>query len=89
MQVVHYTSGQQYKPHYDYFSPRDANYQRKCDQQGNRLVSIFVYLSGCEGGGHTYFPNLRVGFAPEQGNAVCWCATEPEPEPEPYAEPEA
>ena len=72
VQVVHYEPGGQYRPHHDYFSPEDKNYVRKCFVQGNRLVSFFVYLSPCAGGGRTYFPQLRVGFVPQPGEAVCW-----------------
>jgi hypothetical protein len=72
VQVVHYEPGGQYRPHHDYFSPEDKNYARKCFVQGNRLVSFFVYLSPCAGGGRTYFPQLRVGFVPQPGEAVCW-----------------
>jgi len=72
VQVVHYEPGGQYRPHYDYFSPADVNYSSKCSEQGNRLVSFFVYLSGCAAGGRTYFPKLRKGFAPQPGCAVCW-----------------
>lgn len=72
VQVVHYDAGQQYRPHYDYFSPQDVNYERKCAEMGNRLLSFFVYLMPCEGGGRTYFPKLQAGFTPEEGSAVCW-----------------
>ena len=72
VQVVHYLSSQQYRPHYDYFNPEDERYEQRCGVQGNRLVSVFAYLSGCDGGGKTYFPKLREGFAPEAGCAVCW-----------------
>jgi len=72
VQVVHYDAGQQYRPHYDYFSPQDVNYERKCAEMGNRLLSFFVYLMPCEGGGRTYFPKLHAGFTPEKGSAVCW-----------------
>ena len=72
VQVVHYNSGQQYRPHYDFFQPCDARYAEKTKVQGNRLVSFFVYLSDCDGGGRTYFPTLRVGFTPKVGPAVMW-----------------
>ena len=72
VQVVHYEPGQQYRPHYDYFQPTDGRYAAKTAVQGNRLVSIFVYLSDCAGGGRTYFPTLRHGFAPKVGCAAMW-----------------
>ena len=72
VQVVHYDSGQEYRPHCDYFSPDDARYREKTLMQGNRLVSFFVYLSSCDAGGKTAFPQLGVGFAPEVGAAAMW-----------------
>ena len=72
VQVVRYLPGQQYRPHHDYFDPSDARYAEKCDDRGNRLLSFFVYLSGCAGGGRTAFPELRLAFEPEVGAAVVW-----------------
>ena len=72
VQVVHYLPGQQYRPHHDYFNPEDPRFHEKTEERGNRLISFFVYLSGCDAGGRTYFPTLRVGFAPEAGCAVMW-----------------
>ena len=38
MQVVHYERTQQYKPHYDWFSPADGRYAEKTAERGNRLL---------------------------------------------------
>ena len=78
VQVVHYTETQQYRPHYDFFDPCDSRYADRCGVQGNRLISVFAYLSGCEGGGKTAFPRLvdtsgkRMAFEPKVGCAVWW-----------------
>ena len=71
VQVVHYKVGQQYKPHYDWFSPgaRSAN---RVDARGNRLLSVFVYLALPEAGGRTGFPQLRQSFQPGAGGALAW-----------------
>ena len=37
-QVVHYERTQQYKPHYDWFSPADGRYAEKTAERGNRLL---------------------------------------------------
>ena len=71
-QLVHYLPGQEYKPHYDWYSPKARTYRAGTAVQGNRLVSVFVYLSRCEGGGRTTFPLLELSFAPEPGCAVLW-----------------
>ena len=72
VQIVHYQPGQEYRPHYDWFSPEDRRYSSKTAVQGNRLVSVFVYLSECAVGGHTGFPLLGTSFAPERGGALIW-----------------
>lgn len=72
VQLVHYLPGQEYRPHFDWFAHRDARFGEKTAVTGNRLVSFFVYLSGCEAGGHTGFPRLGQSFAPEEGTGVVW-----------------
>tara|TARA_B110001452_G_scaffold136717_1_gene113652 strand:+ start:128 stop:1282 length:1155 start_codon:yes stop_codon:yes gene_type:complete len=71
VQVVHYEVGQQYKPHYDWFS-REAKSADRVDQRGNRLLSIFVYLALPEAGGRTGFPQLGQSFQPGAGGALAW-----------------
>ena len=43
-QVVHYTPGQEYREHVDYFSSADARAAERMGAAGNRLISVFVYL---------------------------------------------
>ena len=50
-QVVHYQPGQQYMPHYDWFNAeKDPRFEEKTAGRGNRLVSVFAYLSECDAG---------------------------------------
>lgn len=48
MQVLHYQSTEEYRPHHDYFSfeGRDAN-------GGNRIATVLMYLTDVEAGGET------------------------------------
>jgi prolyl 4-hydroxylase len=65
LQVVHYTEGQQYKPHHDYF---DAAYLASTD--GNqRRHTLLIYLNDVpwESGGQTVFPHLGLGLQPRLG----------------------
>lgn len=71
VQVVHYEVGQQYKPHYDWFS-KEARSADRVDGRGNRLLSLFVYLALPEAGGRTGFPQLRQSFQPGAGGALAW-----------------
>ncbi|PWW05137.1 prolyl 4-hydroxylase [Paenibacillus cellulosilyticus] len=62
LQVLHYRPGEQYQPHYDYFtSGAVAN---------NRISTLVMYLNDVEEGGETYFPSLQLSVAPKKGSAV-------------------
>lgn len=71
-QVVHYDRLQEYRLHYDYIDPTGPTYAETTRGRGNRLVSVFIYLSDCQGGGCTNFPNVKKSFTPEVGSAVVW-----------------
>jgi hypothetical protein len=45
VQMVHYLPGQEYRPHFDWFSPRDARFEDKTRQMGNRLVISLTCLA--------------------------------------------
>jgi len=62
LQILHYRPGQQYRPHFDYFTSGETT--------NNRISTLVMYLNDVEGGGETYFPSLRMGVAPRKGSAV-------------------
>jgi prolyl 4-hydroxylase len=53
MQVLRYSQGQGYKPHFDYFFNKDG-----ISNGGNRLATVLMFLESAEEGGETVFPNL-------------------------------
>jgi len=74
--VLRYGPGQEYRPHYDYYTD---------DQhQAQRVATVFVYLNQVEEGGGTEFPRIGVRVEPRQGRAVkflnCDAAGSPNPE---------
>ena len=73
VQVVHYTPGQQYREHCDYFSPtQDARYEQRTKGAGNRLVSLFCCLAPAAQGGATAFTRLGLSFELQAGEALLW-----------------
>ena len=73
LQVVHYSVGQQYREHSDFFSPtQDATYTQRCSVGGNRLVTIFCCLHPAASGGATAFSHLGLSFTLKLGEALLW-----------------
>ena len=72
LQLTRYTEGQQYKPHYDFFTTG-----KKGDRQ--RTATLFTYVQGIDEGcgGATVFSELKTDgkplrVHPKTGNAVLW-----------------
>jgi prolyl 4-hydroxylase len=56
LQVLHYTDGQKYEPHYDYF--HDA-YNQRPENGGQRVLTVLMYLTTPDEGGETVFPDAE------------------------------
>lgn len=67
LQIVHYTQGQQYKVHHDYFSPKE-----RFHQTGQRIYTMLIYLNDLEpqDGGETVFPKLDLKIQPQLGTGL-------------------
>ena len=70
LQVLRYPPGAQYRPHYDYFDPREAGTPAILKRGGQRVATLIMYLREPESGGATVFPDIDVRVAPVRGNAV-------------------
>jgi prolyl 4-hydroxylase len=65
-QILRYELGQQYKAHHD-TSAEDWDIL-----PGPRILTMFLYLSDVEEGGHTEFPRLGLSVKPKKGMALLW-----------------
>ncbi|GMI26486.1 hypothetical protein TeGR_g8016 [Tetraparma gracilis] len=68
LQLLHYREGEFYHLHHD-FLPNFTTHD------GNRLVTLFIYLNDVEEGGETWFPDVLQGgikIKPKLGRAVLW-----------------
>ncbi|WP_042168658.1 2OG-Fe(II) oxygenase [Paenibacillus gorillae] len=64
LQVLLYTPGQEYQPHYDFFSESSRA------SANNRISTLVMYLNDVEEGGETAFPMLNISIFPNKGMAV-------------------
>jgi prolyl 4-hydroxylase len=75
LQVLHYTTGAEYKPHYDYFEPTQPGSGRVMSTGGQRVATVIMYLNDVDAGGSTVFPTLGLDVLPRQGAAVYFAYT--------------
>jgi prolyl 4-hydroxylase len=79
LQVLHYLPRAEYRPHYDYFDPKEPGAATLLKNGGQRVGTIITYLSEPEQGGGTTFPDVRFEVAPKRGNAVFFSYDCPHP----------
>ena len=65
--VLRYANGEEYRPHRDYL--RDPA-ELAADAPGQRLRTVFCYLTDVDAGGATDFPLLGVRVEPRRGRVV-------------------
>ncbi|MDR0781590.1 MAG: 2OG-Fe(II) oxygenase [Pseudomonadales bacterium] len=70
LQVLHYRPGAEYKPHYDYFDPKEKGTPSILQRGGQRVATVVMYLNDAKVGGGTTFPDVNFEVAPVKGNAV-------------------
>jgi prolyl 4-hydroxylase len=79
LQVLHYRPGTEYKPHYDYFDPKEPGTPAILRRGGQRVGTLVMYLGEPDKGGGTIFPDVRLEIAPKRGNAVFFSYERPHP----------
>ena len=79
IQVLQYVPGTEYKPHYDYFDPKEPGTPSILRRGGQRVGTVVMYLNEPEKGGGTTFPGAFFEVAPKRGNAVFFSYDRPDP----------
>jgi prolyl 4-hydroxylase len=70
LQVLHYGTGGEYKPHFDYFPPDEPGSHVQMTIGGQRVSTLVMYLNDVEDGGTTIFPDVGLEVVPKKGSAV-------------------
>ncbi len=83
LQLLRYDSGNEYRPHYDWFNPALPGLRKHLERGGQRLATIIMYLSDVEQGGATSFPNVGLQVQPKKGGAVFFANTNAYGTPDP------
>lgn len=70
LQVIHYDTGEEYRPHFDAYDLTTEKGRRYTARGGQRLVTLLAYLSNVAEGGATGFPHLGIDVAPRRGKVL-------------------
>jgi len=69
LQLLQYEIGQYYGAHHDFYYIDDHD---QWNQDGGRILTVFLYLNDVADGGGTSFPRLNLTVTPELGRVVIW-----------------
>jgi len=78
-QVLQYGPGAEYRPHYDYFDPREPGTPTITRNGGQRVATLIMYLAEPVRGGGTVFPDVGLEVGARRGNAVFFSYDLPHP----------
>jgi prolyl 4-hydroxylase len=83
MQGQHYSVGQEFKAHTDYFEPQGVDYEKYTSVAGQRTWTVMIYLNTPEAGGATRFKAVDKMVQPETGKLLAWNNRRPDGSPNP------
>lgn len=81
--VLHYTEGQEFKPHFDYLDPTKPAQLADMKQFGQRLATCLIYLNDDFQGAETAFPRLNEKYRCDKGGALVFANVDEQGNPDP------
>ena len=81
-QILHYSVGQEFRPHHDYLDPTNELH-RKIMVAGQRIATFLIYLNEGFEGGETDFPAIGLRYRGRTGDAIFWANLDRQNRPDP------
>lgn len=69
-QVMNYQVAAEYRPHFDFFDPKQKGSVQHLERGGQRVATMVIYLNDVEAGGGTGFPEIGLTVNAKKGSAV-------------------
>jgi prolyl 4-hydroxylase len=82
-QVLHYSVGQQFKPHHDFLDPANPAYDEDLMRFGQRIATFLIYLNEGYRGGETSFPEIGFDYRANEGDALFYANVTGDGRPDP------
>jgi len=82
-QVMHYSIGQEFRPHHDFLDPKEPGYAADLAHRGQRIATFLIYLNDDFEGGETEFPKAGISHRGSTGDALFFANITQEGAPDP------
>ena len=82
-QLLHYATGERFKPHHDFLDPTNLAYRKDLARFGQRIATFLIYLNEDYSGGETIFPAIGLNFRGTTGDALYFANVTQEGAPDP------
>lgn len=82
-QVLHYSVGQEFRPHFDFLDSRKPGTAADIARRGQRIATFLIWLNDGFEGGETQFPDAGISFTGRTGDALFWANVLPNGQPDP------
>lgn len=69
-QVMHYSVGQEFRPHHDFLDPQQPGPAADIARRGQRIGTFLLYLNEDFEGGETEFPKAGISYRSRAGDAL-------------------
>jgi TPR repeat protein len=84
-QVMRYSAGQAFHPHYDYLDPEEPADRAQLQRLGQRIATFLLYLNDDFEGGETAFPEIGLRHRGRKGDGLLFANVDDRRAPEPKA----
>lgn len=82
-QLMHYTIGQEFRPHHDFLDPGQPGPAADIARRGQRMGTFLIYLNEDFDGGETAFPRAGLAHRGRTGDALFFANVLPDGRPDP------
>jgi len=80
--ILHYTAGQEFLPHFDFFDTARPGYAKEVAEHGQRVLTFLLCLNDDYDGGETEFPELAKRWKGHKGSALFFWNVTPDGTPD-------
>lgn len=81
-QIMHYSVGEEFRPHYDFLTDETAGWAAQLVRFGQRIATFLLYLNDDYEGGETEFPAIGLSYRGRKGDALFFANIEPSGAPD-------